>query len=301
MARKTPAAVPPAPAPGLDLGCHLTIAKGLPTTFDLAAKVGATCVQVFTRAPRGGGQRTVDDAEVARAAARRAAAGVRTLVAHIPYTVNLASPKPHAWDFARQVLHADLRHADRLGADLVVVHPGTHGGEGFEAGRRRIVEAVGHALDGYRGRAVLLLEAMAGGGSCVGGTPAELGALLDGLDRDPRVGVCLDSCHLFAAGWDLRTREGADACVAAFDAAVGRDRLRCLHLNDSLKPLGSHLDRHARLGRGHLGEAGIRTVVTHPVLAALPMCLETPVDDWPEYADEIAVARRLAGVPLSRG
>jgi deoxyribonuclease-4 len=287
---------PKAPAVPLDLGCHLSIAKGLPATFDSARKVDATCVQVFTRNPRGSSQREVDDAEIATAKTRRAAAGVRTLVAHIPYTVNLASPRAHAWDFARQVLHADLRAADRMGAQFVVVHPGTHVGDGLDAGLLRIVDAVGHALEGYDGAALLLLEGMAGGGSCIGGTPEELARILDGLHGDPRVGVCLDSCHLFAAGWDLRTPAGVDACLAAFDAAVGLDRVRCLHLNDSLKPLGSHLDRHARIGKGELGEAGIRSVVTHPFLSRLPMCLETPVDDWPDFAEEIRAVRELARV-----
>ncbi len=279
----------------LDLGCHLSIAKGLPATFDLARKVKATCVQVFTRNPRGSSRREVDDAEIADAKARRAIAGVRTLIAHIPYTVNLASPRAHAWAFARQVLHADLRAADRMGADFVVVHPGTHVGEGFDAGLHRIVDAVGHALDGYDGKALLLLEGMAGGGSCIGGTPEELAAILDGLKRDRRVGVCLDSCHLFAAGWDLRTPAAVAACIAAFGSIVGLDRLRCLHLNDSLKPLGSHLDRHARIGQGELGDAGIRSVVTNPFLSRLPMCLETPIDDWTDSAAEIRAVRALAG------
>ena len=134
---------------------------------------------------------------------------------------------------------------------------------------------------------------LAGGGSCIGGTPGELRAILDGLDGDDRVGVCLDSCHLFASGYDLRTRAGIDDCLAGFDDAVGLHRVACLHLNDSLKPLGSHLDRHARIGRGELGKAGIRAIVTHPFLSRLPMCLETPVGDWPEYADEIRAVRRL--------
>ncbi len=280
----------------LELGCHLSIAKGLPTMYDQAAKVGATCAQIFTRNPRGGAQRTIDDDELARAAIRRAAAGVRTVIAHIPYTVNPASPRPQALEFARMVLHDDLRHADRLGAQFVVFHPGSHVDAGVEAGTARIVETVRLALDGYDGDAIPLLEGMSGGGSEIGGTPEELRAILDGLDGDPRVGVCLDSCHLFAAGWDLRTRDGVDRCLEAFDRVLGLDRVRCLHLNDCKTPLGSHKDRHAKIGQGEIGADGIRAIVTHPFFAALPLCLETPVDDWPEYADEIDAVRRLVAL-----
>lgn len=289
-----PAQLSARPAAELDLGCHLSIANGLPATYDLAIELGITCVQVFTRNPRGGSRREIKDAELDLAAERRAASGVRTLIAHIPYTVNLASPRDSAYEFACDVMHADLRHADRMGAQYVVVHPGSHVDGGVDAGTRRIIAALQQTLEGYNGKAMLLLEAMAGGGSCIGGTPEELGTIMRGLDMDQRVGVCLDSCHLFAAGWDLRSASGVDDCLAAFDAAVGIDRLRCMHLNDSLKPLGSHLDRHARIGQGELGEAGICAVVTHPFMSRLPMCLETPVDDWPEYAPEILAVRRIA-------
>lgn len=278
----------------LDLGCHLSIAKGLPAMYGQALQVGATCAQIFTRNPRGGARREVGDTELTQAATRRAEAGVRTVIAHIPYTVNPASPRPQALEFARMVLREDLRHADRLGAQWVVFHPGSHVGEGVAAGTRRIVETVRLALDGYAGDAMLLLEGMSGGGSEVGGTPEELAGILDGLDGDPRVGVCLDSCHLFAAGCDLRTRDGINRCLDAFDRAVGLDRVRCLHLNDCKSALGSRKDRHARIGEGELGAEGIRAIVTHPFFAALPLCLETPVDDWPDYAGEIAAVRRLA-------
>lgn len=293
--------LPPSDSPTLDLGCHLSIAKGLPAMYDQALAVGATCAQIFTRNPRGGARREVDDAELAQSATRRAAAGVRTVIAHIPYTVNPASPREHALEFARMVLRDDLRHADRLGAQFVVFHPGSHVDAGVAEGTRRIVETVRLALDGYDGDAMLLLEGMSGGGSEIGGTPDELRAIVDGLDGDRRVGVCLDSCHLFAAGWDLRTRDGIDRCLDAFDRALGLDRIRCLHLNDCKSALGSRKDRHAKIGEGELGAEGIRQVVTHPFFATLPLCLETPVDDWPEYQAEIAAVRRLLDRPETAG
>lgn len=269
------------------LGAHLTIAGGLPAAMELCHKVGGNAFQFFTRNPRGGAQRQVTDQEVAEGQQRRAELGVQALVGHFPYTVNLASPSPKAYAFARDTLYSDLRWGDRIGADVLVVHPGSHVGEGVEAGIRRIVDAVRHALEGYSGRTRLLLEAMAGQGSEIGHDPAHLRAILEGCDWHPALGVCLDSCHLFAAGFDLRTPEGVDAMVEAFDKAVGLDRIGCLHLNDSKYGLGSHKDRHERIGQGHLGPAGIRAVVTHPFLRTLPICIETPVNDVLEYAGEI--------------
>jgi deoxyribonuclease-4 len=277
----------------LDLGCHLTLTKGAPAAMDMARDLGATNLQVFTRNPRGGARRDLPDEEVEEGKVRRRERGIRTLIGHIPYTVNLASPRDSAYEFARMVIHADLRWAARLGVDVLVVHPGSHVDSGVDAGIKRIVIAIRQALEGYEGGTALLLEGMSGQGSEIGGTPEELACVIDGLGGDPRVGVCLDSCHLFAAGWDMTTPEGVDAAIKAHSSAVGVERIRCLHLNDSFSEMGSHRDRHARIGQGKLGEAGIRAVVTNPVLSRIPLCLETPVDDYPEYADEIMAVRRI--------
>lgn len=272
---------------GLVLGAHLSIAKGLPAALQRCHAVGANALQVFTRNPRGGRQRIAPDEELAQAAERRAALGVRALVAHLPYTVNLASPRPQAYEFACQVLRDDLRYADRMGAELLVVHPGSHAGAGLDAGTERIVRGVRQALAGYQGRTALLLEAMSGQGSEIGAEPEHHAAVFEGCDWHPALGICLDSAHQFAAGYDLRSAAGVRAMVRSFADAVGAERLRCLHLNDSRAPLGSHRDRHERIGLGHLGPAGIRALVRNRLLSKLPMCLETPVDEPMEYADEI--------------
>lgn len=275
------------------LGAHLSIAGGLPAAMELCHGLGGNAFQFFTRNPRGGRQRQMPDAEIQSGNARRAELDVRSLVGHFPYTVNLASPKPEAYAFARQTLHEDLRWGDRMGASVLVVHPGSHVGEGVEAGIERIVAALRHALDGYDGNTKLLLETMSGQGSEVGYDPEHLRTILAELDWHPALGVCLDSCHLFAAGYDLRTPDGVDAMVGAFERLVGLERIHCLHLNDSKTPLGSHRDRHEKIGRGELGPGGIRSVVTHPFLVTLPIVLETPIEAVEEYADEIKAVRAL--------
>lgn len=275
------------------LGAHLTITAGLAAAMDLCVELGGNTFQFFTRNPRGGKQRDMTDAEIDEGNERRAALEVRALVGHFPYTVNLASPKPDAYRFARDVLYQDLRWGDRIGADVLVVHPGSHVGEGVDAGIERIAGAVRHALDGYTGRTRLLLETMSGQGSEVGYDPGHLRRIFEAVDWHPALGVCLDSCHLFAAGFDLRTPDGVAGMVETFDRVIGLDRIGCLHLNDSKTPLGSHRDRHELIGKGHLGRAGIRAVLEDPFLQTLPVVLETPVNDIREYGDEIRAVREI--------
>ena len=278
---------------GLNLGCHLSIAKGLPKMYEMAAFLEASCAQVFTRNPRGGKRREIEDAEIEQANDLRRQNGFNTLICHVPYTVNPASPRVEALNFAKQVLRDDLRHADRFGGDFVVFHPGSHVNIGLEAGIGRIVETIKAALDDYDGHAILCLEHMAGGGSVIGSDPAELAAILEALNWDERLGICIDTCHLFAAGFDVRTKEAIDATLEQFDKTVGVGRIKCVHLNDSLTPLGSKKDRHAMIGKGELGLAGIKAVVSHPVLSILPLCLETPVEKDTDYATEMESIRML--------
>jgi deoxyribonuclease-4 len=261
--------------------------------YEMAAFLEASCAQVFTRNPRGGKRREIEDAEIEQANDLRRQNGFNTLICHVPYTVNPASPRVEALNFAKQVLRDDLRHADRFGGDFVVFHPGSHVNSGLEAGIGRIVETIKAALDDYDGHAILCLEHMAGGGSVIGSDPAELAAILEALNWDERLGICIDTCHLFAAGFDVRTKEAIDATLEQFDKTVGVGRIKCVHLNDSLTPLGSKKDRHAMIGKGELGLAGIKAVVSHPVLSILPLCLETPVEKDTDYATEMESIRML--------
>jgi len=277
----------------LNLGAHLSISGGIPAAMVMCRDIGASNLQFFTRNPRGGKQRDLLDDELDRGRELRREYGIRTWIAHLPYTVNMASPRSRAYGFAKEVMHSDLRWADRIGAEFVVVHPGSHVGEGIEAGIERIEYIVRHALKGYEGETMLLLEAMAGQGTEVGGRPSELAEIIERCDGHSSLGVCLDTCHQFAAGFDLRTTEGVEEMVREFDRTVGLDRVRCLHLNDSKATLGSHRDRHELIGRGELGDEGIRSVITHPALSSLPMCIETPVDDRMQYKDEIRAVMEI--------
>lgn len=271
------------------IGAHLTITKGLPQAAVYAHALGANTLAFFPRNPRGGRARHISPAEIAAWEEKRAELDIWQLVAHLPYTVNCASHDEKVRDFAVMVLTDDLARADRAGWEYLNVHPGNDGGAGRDGGVRRIVATLAEAARRYEPqRAMLLLETMAGQSKEVGGHPEELKAILDGLGRPPWLGICLDSCHLFAAGYDLRTPDGVAAMLDEFDRFVGLERVKALHLNDSKMELGSRRDRHALLGDGHLGEAGIRAIVNNEFLRTLPIIIETPVKEYDDYAGEIA-------------
>lgn len=283
-----------AESPGdLRLGAHLSIARGLPQAVRDALEVGANTFAFFTRNPRGGAVRAMPEEEIREWQAARREAGMFPIVGHLPYTINLASGKPEARTFGRETLRDDLTRAGLYGCEYLVMHPGSHTGDGVETGIQRIVEGIEFALDAP-GDTMLLLEGMSGQGSEVGGTFEELDAILRGLGRPERVGVCLDTCHLYAAGYDVASADGLERTLEALDATVGLDRVRALHVNDSKFGLGTHKDRHARLGEGALGREGLRTVLRHDFFRRLPWILETPVEDWREYAEHIRVAREIA-------
>ncbi|MBX6378317.1 MAG: deoxyribonuclease IV, partial [Clostridia bacterium] len=255
------------------IGAHLTIAKGLPAAAELAVAVGANTFGFFTRNPRGGAVRAMPGAEIQQWQALRRERDLFPIVGHLPYTVNLASAKPETRSFARRVIREDLERAAVYGAEFLVLHPGSHQGDGVDAGIGRIVEGLAAILDGFQGPTRLLLETMSGQGTEIGGDLAHLARIFAELGRPSLLGVCIDSCHLFAAGYDLRTRDGIDAALAALDAAVGLDRVLAAHLNDSQGGLGSRRDRHARLGDGHLGWEGLRALVRHPFVGGLPLVI----------------------------
>ena len=276
------------------LGAHLSIAKGLPKAVEMAEQIGANTFAFFTRNPRGGAKREIGEAEIEAWNEARKQADLFPIVGHFPYTVNLGSPKDDTWNFGRQVVREDLERANRFGAEFLVLHPGRFDPKvGEEAGIQRIIDALAWALDGLEVKTVILLEGMAGQGNELGRSPEQLGKIIQGLGAPENIGVCLDSCHQFAAGWDLTSHDGIDKMLEAYDKHVGLDRIRALHLNDSKTPCGSHRDRHELIGKGTLGLEGIKSVVTHPFFQKLPMILETPINDYKEYAEEIQAVRRL--------
>ncbi len=273
------------------IGPHLSIARGFSAAVKEAVSIGADTFQFFTRNPRGGRARDLDLMDIAKGSRMMAREGMGPLLAHAPYTLNLASDKAGVRDFAKFMMADDLARLSRMPCRYYNVHPGSHVGLGVEAGTRLIVEALNEILTGEEDL-VILLETMAGKGTEIGRSFEEIKAIMDGVHQSHLLGVCLDTCHVYSAGYDLAG--DLDGVLASFDRIIGLDRLRALHLNDSKMPLGSGKDRHEKIGEGTLGEEVIRSIVTHPALRDLPFFLETP-NEVAGYAREIRLVRSLVG------
>ena len=286
-----------------ELGAHMSIAGGLHLALERGHALGCFAVQIFVKNQRQWAVRPLGADEVGAFRAARRASGIPSVFAHASYLINLASPDAAAWARAVDAFTDELERAEALGLASVAIHPGSHLGTGVEAGLTRVAAAVRETLRRTRGyRVRIALENTAGGGGTLGRTFGELGALLDRAGRARRVGVCLDTCHLFAAGYDLRAPEGYRAAVAECAEAVGLERVLAFHLNDAKAPLGSGLDRHENIGRGRLGLGPFRRLLNDARFAAIPKVLETPKDPEPA-ADlrNLAVLRRLrVSAPRSR-
>ena len=267
-------------------GCHLSASGGNLAMVNTALSIGADTFAFFTRNPRGSKAKKEDPADAARAVAALKENGFGKLVAHGAYTMNLCTADPEARAFAADILMDDLRRMAALPGNFYNFHPGSHVGQGVEAGIDQISLALRRALEpGYP--VTVLLETMAGKGSEIGGRFEEIKAILDAVGSS-RVGVCLDTCHVYDGGYDIVG--DLDGVLAEFDRIIGLDKLMALHVNDSKNPFGSHKDRHACLGKGSLGLETFRKIVTHPALRDKPMILETP-NELPGYQKEIAMLR----------
>lgn len=275
-------------ADAFTIGCHLSSAKGYRQMARDAASIGANTFQFFTRNPRGGKAKEIDPADVAGFEELAREAGIERFLAHAPYTLNPASAKPETRAFAVEVLADDLQRMELTPGQMYNMHPGAHVGQGSERGIELIAEALNSVLVPEQSTTVLL-ETMAGKGSEIGGRFEELHAILERIDLGDRVGVCLDTCHVFDGGYDIV--EDLDGVLEEFDSVVGLDRLRAIHLNDSKNALGSHKDRHARIGEGSIGLDAIVALTEHPALRDLPFFLETPQDELVGWGEEIALIR----------
>ena len=270
------------------LGCHLSASAGNAAMVKTALSIGANTFAFFTRNPRGSKAKKEDPADCAKAVAMLAENNFGKLVAHGAYTMNLCTADPDARAFAAEVLEDDLRRMAALPGNFYNFHPGSHVGQGVDTGIGYICDALKKAMaPDYP--VTVLLEGMAGKGSEIGGKFEQLRAIIDGVGKD-NVGVCLDTCHMYDAGYDIVN--DLDGVLAEFDRVVGLDRLKALHLNDSKNPYASHKDRHECLGEGHLGMETFRAIVNHPLLKDMPMILETP-NELPGYAKEIALLRQM--------
>ncbi|UNC93865.1 deoxyribonuclease IV [Candidatus Contubernalis alkalaceticus] len=270
----------------LRLGCHLSIAKGLDKTAKMAGEVRANTFQYFTRNPRGGAARKISEEEIKLWKEVRAAENLYPIVGHLPYVVNLATPKEGIHKFASKVLLEDLERMEAIGAEYLVVHPGSHLGEGKEKGIYRIIKALEESLLQFSGKTSLLLETMAGQGSEVGSLK-DIRAIMEGLGNPESLGVCLDSCHLFAAGYDFRSSQGLEILIEEIHEMFGLDKVKVFHLNDCKFPLGSKKDRHERLGQGYIKKEGFLNILSNPAFQEVPYIIETPVENYKEYGEEI--------------
>jgi len=284
------------------LGAHESIAGGMHRAIERAQSVGCDAVQLFVKANRVWAAKTLTDEEVAHFREAAAKSGIRPQVGHASYLLNLASPDDGLWAKSRDTLIIELRRCERLGLLGLVLHPGSHRGAGEEAGLDRIARALGEvhaATPGFGSQ--IVLETTSGGGHSLGYTFEHLARLLDATPEGERLGICLDTCHVFTAGYELRTREGYDETIEEFDRVIGLDRLSVIHLNDTKGELGSHRDRHEHIGDGHIGLDGFRNLMNDPRLSAIPGLLETPKgDDLHEDRVNLGTLRSLVDEPESR-
>ena len=274
----------------LHIGCHLSSSKGFAAMGRQALELGADTFQFFTRNPRGSKAKDLDPSDAAALVSLLAEHRFAPIIAHAPYTLNLCGAEEANRQFARETMADDLRRLDHIPGQYYNFHPGSHVGQGAEAGISYIADGLNAILRPDQATTVLL-ETMAGKGSEVGGHFEELREILDRVELSEKMGVCLDTCHVSDAGYDLIG--DLDGVLTEFDRVIGLDRLKALHLNDSKNPAGARKDRHERIGEGCIGLEALTRLVCHPALRDLPFCLETP-NELPGYAAEIALMRRQA-------
>ncbi|MGN0803457.1 MAG: deoxyribonuclease IV [Candidatus Faecivicinus sp.] len=273
----------------LNIGCHLTISKGYLHMGEEALSIGANTFQYFSRNPRGGSVRAFDPDDAGALIALTRSHGFAPLLAHAPYTLNPCAAAEHTLDFAHRALSEDLHRLEAFPNALYNLHPGSHVGQGAEIGIAKIAESLNQSMfDGMH--TTVLLETMVGKGSEIGGRFEELRAIIDRIERPGHIGICLDTCHVHDAGYDIVN--DLDGVLAEFDRIIGLSRLRAVHLNDSKNPRGSRKDRHEKIGLGYIGTEAFARIINHPALRGLPFFLETP-NELDGYRGEIALLRSL--------
>ena len=273
----------------LTIGCHLSASEGFLAMGKTALSIGANTFQFFTRNPRGSKAKAIDPDDAAAFLALAQANGFGRLVAHAPYTINPCSKTERTREFARMTLADDLKRMEYLPGNYYNFHPGSHTEQGMEVGISQIAETLNAILKPEQ-HTTVLLETMSGKSSEVGGRFEELREILDRVALNTRMGVCMDTCHISDAGYDIAG--DIDGVLTEFDRVIGLERLKAVHINDSMNPLGAHKDRHARIGEGYLGDAAFGRIINHPALRDLPFILETP-NDLAGYAREIGRLKEL--------
>jgi deoxyribonuclease-4 len=280
------------------MGLHISISGGLHKAVERAKDRGCDVFQIFSQSPRSWNSKSISEDEAREFVSSFKKSGLALAVDHMPYLPNLASSKEDVHEKSIDALTSELMRCQMLRIPYLVSHLGSHLGAGWDEGYKRIVEAVDTSLSQANNGVILLLENTAGTKNSMGSSLEEIAAIIDAFDAlRPRLGICLDTCHLFAAGYELRTPEGLQATLNQFQELIGLERLMLLHINDCRGAMGSHLDRHEHIGLGQIGENGFRLILRHPSLKDLPMILETPVDSRRNDAANLQAARKLASWP----
>lgn len=271
------------------IGCHLSVSKGYEAMAKDALSIGANTFQFFTRNPRGGSAKAIDEKDVERFLTTAGENDLSCFLAHAPYTMNLCAADEGIRAFAREMMADDLQRMEYFPGSLYNFHPGSHVKQGVDVGIRYIIDALNDILKPKQTTTVLL-ETMAGKGSEIGRSFEELRTIIDGVKLSDKIGVCLDTCHIYDAGYDIVNNP--DGVLDEFDRVVGLNRLKAIHLNDSKNPFESHKDRHETIGNGSLGLDTFTRIINHPKLTHLPFYLETP-NELPGYAAEIKLLKSL--------
>jgi deoxyribonuclease-4 len=275
------------------VGVHVSIAGSLDLAVDRAQDAGCDVFQMFSRNPRGWAEKPLTDEDAGLFLSKVKTTGI-VPVDHMPYLPNLASPKPEIWEKSVATLAAELGRCGRLKIPYLVTHLGHHLGDGMAGGRMRVIKAISEALAASDNDVMLLLENTAGEKNSVGSSFEHIRGIMDELSFPGRIGVCFDTCHAFAAGYELRTEEGLQETLAQFDEQVGITNLKVIHLNDTKGDRGSGLDRHEHIGMGFIGEDGFRRILHNKAFTSLPLVCETPVDDRRDDRGNIEKVRELA-------
>lgn len=260
----------------LVIGPHISIAKGFSKAAQTAVDIGANTFQFFSRNPRGGNAKAFDEKDISKFQKIRKDNKFGALLAHAPYTMNLGGNKDEVYEFARMVIKEDIERMNSLGIEYMCFHPGSHVGGGIDFGIERIINGLNEGIKGDE-NLTILLETMSGKGTEIGFDFNQIKRIIDGVEHSDKMGVCLDTCHIFSAGYDIVNN--LEGVLEEFDKIIGLDRLKTIHLNDSMMPFGSKKDRHAVIGEGEIGLEAIINFMCHPSIKDLPFFLETPLED----------------------
>lgn len=290
----------------MKIGCHISIAGGIDKSVERATKLGINSMQIFSKNSLSWQGRNYSDEEIDAFQKNLVRTGIKPVFIHASYLINLASPDKIIYHKSMNALWDEIKRADLLLPNsyqpYLIVHPGTHRGSGEVSGLRRIIHSLNAVLDRsdvQKVKTVILLENVSGSGTSLGATFTQLRDMMEGVNRKEKVGLCMDTCHAFAAGYDVSHENGVEVALTEIDRLVGLKRLKVIHLNDSRYPLGSRRDRHMHIGRGFIGKRGISSLINHPSLKNIPLILVTPKENEDDDQRNISLVRQMSQKDVS--